>query len=331
MRKTMGRILHVSKNGDGDYRRLEDALRAIPEGNQEAVTIYLQEGIYREKLVIDKPYITLLGDGADKTIITYDDYALMLMPDGKKRGTFRTQTVLINTHDFTAKSITFENSAGSGRKVGQAIALYVDGDRNSFYDCRILGYQDTLFTGPLPPNPFLPDGFTGPLEYAPRINGRQYYHRCYICGNIDYIFGSATAYFESCELHTRIDYDRSPTTDSSQRNIYGYITAASTAEGQEYGYVFNRCLLTGNCPTNSVYLGRPWRNYAKTVFLECELGEHIKVDGWHDWDKPEARDTCYYAEYRNYGPGAKPMERAPFVKQLTKEESLNFQKDHVLW
>jgi pectinesterase len=227
--------------------------------------------------------------------------------------------------------MTIENSAGFGIEVWQAIALYVDGDRNSFYHCRILGSQDTLFTGPLPQAALQTGGFTGPLEYAPRINGRQYYYQCYIRGDIDFIFGSATAYFDECEIYSQ-QYDNEPAaTMQKDQKIYGYVTAASTPKDQEYGYVFHRCRLTGNCPPNSVYLGRPWRNYAKTIFIECELGEHIHQEGWHDWNKQEAHSTITYAEYGCYGPGAITMNRAAFSKQLSMEEAKQFRKDNILW
>ncbi len=323
--------LHVAQDGSGDYRSLGEALQAIGMDNTEPVTIYLHKGIYKEKLVIERPYITLRGDGADQSIITYDHYARMVMPDSSNRGTFRTQTLLVNTHDFTAKDITIENSSGCGKEVGQAIALYVDGDRNSFYHCKILGSQDTLFTGPLPPFPYQPGGFTGPLEFAPRKNGRQYYYQCFIKGDVDFIFGSATAYFEECELFScKYDDDPSASNPEDQKK-YGYITAASTPEGQEYGYVFDRCRLISNCPPNSVYLGRPWRNFARTVFIRCEMGDHIRCEGWHDWNKPEAHHTVFFGEYKSYGPGANPLGRVGFSRQLTDMEAKRYTKKHLLW
>ncbi len=323
--------IHVAADGKGDCRSLGEALRMISPGNTEPVTIYLHEGVYKEKLVIDRPYITLIGDGAGKSVITYDHYARMVMPDLSNRGTFRTQTLLIHTHDFTAKDLTIENSSGFGRDVGQAIALYVDGDRNSFYHCRILGSQDTLFTGPLPPSAYQAGGFTGPLEHAPKINGRQYYYQCYIRGDVDFIFGSATAYFEGCEIFSQKTDNAPAAPDPEEQKIYGYITAASTPEGQEYGYIFRRCRLTGDCPANSVYLGRPWRSFAKTVFIECEMGGHIRREGWHDWDKREAHSTVFYGEYKSRGPGGDPAGRAAFSRRLTQEAAGQFAKEWILW
>ena len=323
--------IHVAQDGTGDYSSLSEALQVIPVDTTEPVTIYLHEGIYKEKLVIDRPYITIIGDSAEISIITYDHYARMIMPDQSKRGTFRTQTLLVHTHDFTAKNITIENSSGFGKNVGQAIALYVDGDRNSFYHCNILGSQDTLFTGPLPPFAYQLGGFTGPLEYAPRMNGRQYYYQCFIKGDVDFIFGSATAFFEECEIFSCKNDDEPQATVPDEQKIYGYITAASTPEGQEYGYVFDHCRLTGDCPPNSVYLGRPWRSFARTVFIECTLGEHIRREGWHDWGKQEAHATIYYGEYRSRGPGANPAGRVGFSGQLSEKEIEKYTKESILW
>lgn len=173
------------------------------------------------------PYVSFTGESAEETILTYGLYARMPSDDIGKLGTFRTYSCFIDTHDFTASNLTFENSAGPGTKVGQALALYVDGDRIAFHDCRFLGNQDTLFTAPLPPKEIEPNGFVGPKQSAPRINGRHFYQRCYIEGDIDFIFGGATAYFEDCEFFSK--YTGQP--------ISSYVTAASTPEGQEYGYV----------------------------------------------------------------------------------------------
>ncbi len=313
-------MITVSKNGDGDFTTITEALAAIaniPE--KEPVTIHIKNGIYKELLEIKRPYLTLLGEDANKTIITYDNYAFMPMEDGMKRGTFRSYSVFIDTHDFTAENITFENSSGDGSVVGQAIALYAEGDMLTFKGCRLLGNQDTLFTGPLPPKELQPNGFIGPKQFAPRINGRQYYKDCYICGDIDFIFGSSTAYFENCEIFTV----------KKDRELGGYITAPSTPEGQEYGYVFEGCRFTSDCAPESTYLGRPWRIYAKAVFLNCFMDAHIRKEGFHDWNKEESHTTAYWAEYKSYGPGAS-NERESWVHMLNDEEAAHFTRKKVL-
>ena len=313
------------------FTTLSDALAQIPSDTDEPVTILLKPGVYHEKVTINRPYVTIQGEDANTTIITWDDCANALMPDGSKMGTFRSYTMFLDNHDITLSHITVQNASGPRSKAGQAIALYADGDRITVTHCRLESHQDTLFTGPLPPTVIQPGGFIGPKEFAPRINGRHFYKNCYICGDIDFIFGSATAYFENCELYSI--YEKPEITSSDkQALVCGYVTAASTPEGQEYGYVFSHCHFTSNCPEKSVFLGRPWRNYAKTVVLNCELEKHIHPEGFHDWNKPAARDTCFYGEYQNTGVGADPdhESRVSFVHELSSKEVLCFTKKAVL-
>lgn len=230
----MQKILHVSDNPE-HFSSIGSALAQIPANNTTPVIIEIAPGIYHEKLTINKPYITLrgMGESSAHTVISYDDYALDLMEDGSKRGTFRTYTLFIDTHDITLQHLTIENASGDSATHGQAIALYADGDRLMIDSCRLLGHQDTLFTGPLPEKERQPGGFIGPKQFAPRINGRQYYKNCYICGDIDFIFGSATAYFEHCTLESLLRTKASAQSDALSDTsafplIQGYVTAAST-------------------------------------------------------------------------------------------------------
>ncbi len=200
----------------------------------------------------------------------------------RNMGTFRTYTIWILGAGFIAEDITFENNA---EMLGQAVAVHVDGDRAVFRRCRLLGNQDTLLTA--------------------NQESRQYYEECYIEGTTDFIFGPATAWFEKCHIH-------------SKKN--SYVTAASTVEGHEYGYIFNRCTLTAAEGITKVYLGRPWRPFAATLFLNCELGSHIVPEGWHNWDKPSNEQTARYAEYSSTGPGANPAGRVSWSRQLSRRE-----------
>jgi pectinesterase len=195
-------------------------------------------------------------------------------------------------NDFYAENITFENSAGP---VGQAVALHIEGDRAVFKNCRFIGNQDTMYTG--------------------GENSRHYFKNCYIEGTTDFIFGAATAVFENCHIH-------------SKKN--SYVTAASTPEGKKYGYVFLNCRLTAATDINKVYLGRPWRNFAKTVFVNTELGAHILPEGWHNWNKPEAERTVFYAEYHSRGEGASSSSRASWSHQLTEDEAKDYSLDKIL-
>ena len=192
--------LTVAQDGSGDYDTVGAALAALGDKDGPPACIFIKEGVYRERLEITRPWITLEGQSAGSTVITWGLSAGMVMEDGSKRGTFRTYSVLVDTHDFTARNLTIENSAGPGEAVGQALALYADGDRILLKGCRLLGGQDTLFTGPLPPKEIQKNGFIGPKQFSPRINGRHCYQDCFIRGDIDFIFGSATAYFDRCEL-----------------------------------------------------------------------------------------------------------------------------------
>lgn len=318
-------MIHIAQDGSGDFRSITEALQALDQQHDaqscpEPVSLLIHNGIYKEWLTITHPYLTLIGESTEHTILTYDLYARMPQADIGKLGTFRSYSCFIDTHDFTARNLTFENSSGKGPDVGQALAMYADGDRLFFDHCRFLGGQDTLFTAPLPPKEIEPNGFIGPKQSAPRLTGRHCYRDCYLEGDIDFIFGGATAYFERCEFHSK---------DIGQP-INGYVTAASTPEGQEYGYVMDHCRFTGSCPDHSVYLGRPWREFARTVLLNCEIGPHICEEGWHDWNKPYAHDTVFYAEYQSSGPSSDIKKRPGWVKSLTPAEAEHFARPLVL-
>lgn len=328
------RKLTVSPNAnettENCYPTIMQAIASIPTDNRDPVTIEVAPGTYHEKVTLDRPNVRLVGSSAEECVITYGDYAKDLMPDGSKRGTFRSYTFLLDADHVTLENLTIRNSACPRSKVEQAIALYADGDGLTIRSCRLESYQDTLFTGPLPPTAIKPGGFVGPKEFAERRVGHQYYKDCYICGDIDFIFGSAIAYFENCEIASVFSEELSPDADGNAP-VYGYATAASTPEDSPYGYVFDHCRFTSSCPKNSCYLGRPWRDYAKTVLLNCYLGDHIRPEGFHDWNKPNAREHAFYAEYNSTGPGAYGKEqRASFVHALSDEEALHYAKDKVL-
>ncbi|MFB9862829.1 pectin esterase [Rufibacter immobilis] len=223
------------------------------------------------------------------------DKTIIVWDDYSGKGninTFTSYTVLVQGNEFRAQNLTFENSAGP---VGQAVALHVEADRCVFTNCRIVGNQDTLYAGV--------------------DNSRQYYQNCYIEGTTDFIFGPATAFFENCTIHCKKN---------------SYITAASTPQGQPYGFVFLNCTVTGIPEAPKVYLGRPWRPFAQTVFLNSTLGAHIRPEGWHNWSKPEAEKTTFYAEYNSTGPGAAPEKRVAWSKQLKKKEAKKLAKPEVV-
>jgi pectinesterase len=283
--------LVVALDGSGDFTSIQEAIdqsRAFPD---ERITIFIKNGIYKEKIKIHEwnTNITLLGESKEKTIITFDDY-FNKMGLGRN-STFYTYTLLVQADDTVLKNLTIENSSG---EVGQAVALSVTSNRVGVINCNLLGNQDTLYA-------------TG--------TGKQYYKACYIEGTTDFIFGSATAFFENCQIHSKKD---------------SYITAASTPKDTYFGYVFKNCKLTANEQIRKVYLGRPWRNHAKTVFLNCELGSHILPEGWHNWSKPEAEKTTFYAEYNNNGKGAATNLRVKWAQQLTKKQVKKYTLKNIL-
>ena len=270
----------VSRDGTGNFRTLQEAIESARAFMDYTVTIYVKNGVYKEKVIVPSwvENIDIIGEDRDKTIITYDDHANI-----NKMGTFRTYTVKVEGSDITFKNLTIENNAA---QLGQAVALHTEGDRLKFINCRILGNQDTIYTGAK---------FT-----------RLYFKDCYIDGTTDFIFGPSTALFENCMIH-------------SKRN--SYVTAASTPKEAKYGYIFKHCKLTAEPGVDKVYLGRPWRPYAYTLFIECELGKHIVLAGWHNWGKQSNEETARYMEYKNTGEGANPSERVAWSKQLTKKEA----------
>lgn len=311
-------MITVAKDNSGDFNSIQQAVDSIPAGTPE--TIYIKKGIYKERVEVRKNNISFVGESTDDTIITESYYARMIMPDGSKRGTFRSYTFFVYADNFTATNLTFENAAGFGDEFGQAIAVYAEGDNITFRNCKILGHQDTLFTGPLPMKEKQPGGFTGPTIDGIRRVVHQLYEDCYIAGEIDFIFGSATAYFKNCTLFAL----------NRNQEINAFYTAPSTYEGQAFGYVFESCTFTGNCPPKSVALSRPWRIYAKTVLLNCNYSDQIIDEGFTDWNKPESHETVYYAEYNGHGEGFKPEKRAAYVHQLNESEAARYTLENVM-
>lgn len=315
---TVPPVIHIRPDGSGDFSDIGTALTSL-EDSRPAI-LFLHNGIYTERVTITRPNLTLIGESAEHTILTGGLYARMPSADIGKLGTFRSYSCRIAADNVTVQSLSFENRAGKGPDVGQALALYADGDRLVFDGCRFLGGQDTLFTAPLPPTEIEPNGFIGPGQNTPRRAGRHYYKNCYFEGDIDFIFGGAAAYFENCEFFSK----------NIGREINSFVTAASTPEGQVYGYVMESCRFTGNCPPHSAYLGRPWREFAQVVLLNCHIGEHICEEGWDDWNKPLAHDTALFAEYRSAGPSSDMKKRPGWVRELTPSEAARYTRAQVL-
>ena len=287
--------LVVSRDGTGEFRTIDEAIEVCRAFMDYTKVIYVKKGVYKEKLIIPSwlTNITICGEDRDNTIITWNDHANIKMPvggldseaavKGKPMGTFRTYTLKVQGSYITLKDITIENNAA---KLGQAVALHTEGDHILVQNCRLLGNQDTVYTG---------------------VGGtRVAFYDCYIEGTTDFIFGPSIAWFQNCEIHSKAN---------------SYITAASTPAGQKYGYVFYKCRLTADKDVDKVYLGRPWRPFAATIFMDCELGKHIRPEGWHNWNNAKNEETARYAEYGNKGEGASINNRVKWSKQLTKKEA----------
>ena len=289
----------VAKDGSGDFLTVQEAIDAAPDYcKQDETTIYIKDGIYSEKVTIptNKQKLHLIGQSAEKTVISWSDYAKKTGPTGYEMGTSATSTVFLYADDFLAENITIENAAGEGKDIAQACAITVDADRVAFINCRFIANQDTIYT------------------YGK--GQRQHYRGCWIEGTTDFIFGASTCWFEDCTI-------------LSKKN--SYITAASTPEGAEFGYVFNRCRLIHDENALKVYLGRPWRPFARTVFIDCEMGDHILPEGWHNWNKPYAEKTTFYAEYGSRGEGAAPAsERVRWSRQLKPKALKAYTPENVL-
>jgi pectinesterase len=285
----------VATDGTGDFKTVQEAINAVPDFRKNQTTIFIKKGVYKEKLILpaSKTNVKFIGEQVDSTVLTYDDFAAKKNRFGEEMGTTGSSSFYIFGDDFLAENITFENSSGP---VGQAVAVRIDGDRVSFTNCRFLGFQDTLY----------PHG----------EKSRQYYKNCYIEGTTDFIFGWSTAVFDSCTIFCKTGGH--------------YITAASTLETTPYGFVFMNCKITGNAPDGSFYLGRPWRPFAKTVFINCYLEKLINPEGWHNWNKHEAEKTCFYAEYKSSGAGANPSARVNWSRQLNDEDVKRFSLSAVL-
>ena len=290
----------VAQDGSGDFKTIQEAVNSFRDHSQERVTLHVKNGIYAEKLVIPayKPNIHIIGESRAGVIITWDDYSGKPFPPGNDRtgkplhSTYTSYTVLVEAPDIILENLTIRNTAG---RVGQAVALNVQGDRFVCRNCVLLGNQDTL--------------------YAAAEGTRQYYENCLIEGTTDFIFGKSISVFQSCTIKSLSN---------------SYITAAATPEYQSHGFVFFDCTLIADPEATKVYLGRPWRPYAQTVFIRCRMGDHILPAGWDNWGNPANEKTAFYAEYQSTGPGGAPGQRVAWSRQLTDQEAKSYTPENIL-
>ncbi|KAL0374636.1 UNVERIFIED_CONTAM: putative pectinesterase/pectinesterase inhibitor 12 [Sesamum radiatum] len=271
-------LLTVAADGSGNFTTVSDAINFAPNNSMDRIIIYIREGVYQENVEIPswKPNIVLLGDGSDVTVITGN----RSVADGWT--TFRSATVAVSGEGFLARDITFENTAGPQKH--QAVALRINADLAAVYRCTITGYQDTLYVHSF----------------------RQFYRECDIYGTIDYIFGNAAVVFQGCNVISRMPMP----------GQFTVITAQSRdSPDEDTGMSLQNCSilatddLYSNSSTVKSYLGRPWRNYSRTVYLESYIDDFIAPEGWTNWVGDQGLDTLYYGEYENYGPGSSTDNR----------------------
>ena len=271
----------VDRAGKGHFRTVQQAIDSVRAFNPAGTVTILIKKGFYKEKLEIPSYLTNV-----KLVGEDRDNTIINYDDHaniNKMGTFRTYTLKITGNDITLENLTIENSAA---QLGQAVALHVEGDRVTFRNCRFLGNQDTIYAG--------------------REGSRQLFENCYIEGTTDFIFGPSTAWFENCQIHCK-------------RN--SYITAANTPQNIEYGFIFNKCKITLANGVTEMYLGRPWRAYSMTVFMNCDMPKGIRPAGWDNWRNTENEKTVRYSEYNNSGEGATTTERVSWCRQLKKQEA----------
>jgi pectinesterase len=284
----------ITVSPDGPIKSIQSAIDSIPENNTTPCTIQIHPGTYKERIQVPKtkPFITFKGTDNDarKTMLTFNRHAGMDDPDSPGK---KVGTSGSESVLILADNFNAENVTfeNSAGDIGQAVAVRTMSDRVTFRNCRFLGWQDTLY-----------------------VNGkRTYFDKCYIEGRVDFIFGRATTVFDHCEIHSKNG---------------GYVTAASTLPETPFGLVFLDCKLTGEkVPT---YLGRPWKQGAATAFIRCDIGAHIRPEGWSEWGGNENHKTARYVEYQNTGPGSDPSKHPDWTHRLTDEEAKQYTVENIL-
>jgi pectinesterase len=284
----------VALDGSGQFASVQEAINAVPiqrGATDPAWVIHVKRGTYQERIYVQRERGNICLEGEDAAE-TVITFNLNAGTPGPDGKPMGTFRTATMQIDADGFTATNLTFANSSGPVGQALALRVDGDRVAFRKCRFLGWQDTVLAN----------------------RGRHVFSDCHIEGHMDFIFGAATAFFDHCDLHCL-------------RN--GYITAASTPPDAAYGMVFADCRITGDEGVKT-YLGRPWRNYARVIFIRTEMSAVVRPEGWHDWKKPDAQKTVFFAEFANTGPGADAKGRVPWARRLTAAEAGALTMDRVV-
>ncbi|KAJ7559490.1 hypothetical protein O6H91_04G087300 [Diphasiastrum complanatum] len=280
-------VIQVDKGGKGHYRTVQEAVDSVPCWNTQRIVIVIHTGLYREKVTVpyNKPFITFKGSGRGGTIISWGDTANIA------GGTYESTSVAIDADYFIAKGMTFTNTApipSPGAIGKQAVALRVNGNKAAFYNCQILGAQDTLFDAA----------------------GLHLFKNCFIQGTIDFIFGNGQSLYLGCILN-------------SIASTYGSIAAQNRQEPQEStGFSFVNCKITG---TGLLYLGRAMGPYSRIVFSNTYIDNIIAPDGWNDWFDAQREKTVFYGQYKCSGPGSNTQDWVPWSHVLSNDEAQQYQ------
>ncbi|KAM7485050.1 hypothetical protein LguiA_001059 [Lonicera macranthoides] len=286
----------VSQDGSGQFKTIQEAVNKIPLKNAQPFVVLIKAGIYKEYVQIPRHVnnVVFVGEGAEKTKITGNKN----FADGV--GTYQTATVAVNGDNFVARDIGFENSAGPEKH--QAVALRVSGDMAIFYNCRMDAYQDTLYTH----------------------SYRQYYRDCTITGTIDFIFGDAAVIFQNCRMEVR----------KPGPNQNCMVTAQGRKDHRSVGgTVLQNCTITGEpvvpkgqAPPFKSYLGRPWKEFSRTIIMNSFIDSNIDPEGWAVWNGNFALDTLYYSEFMNRGPGSDQSKRVAWrgIQKISPQQAETF-------
>ncbi|XP_015088338.1 probable pectinesterase/pectinesterase inhibitor 7 [Solanum pennellii] len=297
-------IVVVSQDGSGNFSTINDAVAAAPNNTKAEsgyFLIYITQGVYEEYVSIakNKKYLMMIGDGTNQTIITGNHSFV----DGWT--TFNSSTFSVVGQGFVAVNITFQNTAGAIKH--QAVAVRNGADLSTFYSCSFEAYQDTLYVHSL----------------------RQFYRECDIYGTVDFIFGNAAALFQNCNMYPRLP----------MVNQFNAITAQGRTDiNQNTGISIQNCTirpaddLALSNGTTKTYLGRPWKEYSRTIYMQSYLDGFIHPTGWHDWSGDFALNTSYYAEFNNTGAGSNTTGRVtwPAIQILNATDAANFTLSNFL-
>ena len=286
---------------------INDAINNAKDGE----TIYIKKGIYKEKVVINKDNIKIIGENPDETIITNDDYFHKILDDGNEANTFRTYTCLVLGNNVSISNLTIQNTSLPSSKYGQAVALHVCGNNFNCEKVSLKSAQDTLFTGPLQED--LIKRYTGFLlkeQLKPDFT-TQIYKNCKIYGDTDFIFGSAQAFFYKCDI---ISIGK------------GFLAAPAHSKEMKYGYLFYKCNLISSGDAKGTYFARPWRDYGCAAFIDCKVGNHIDPRGFNKWDNTNRDKTARFYEY---SPNVDISKREQWVNELTEIEAKNYLDNYM--